>query len=170
LYAQLGWVRIGTEERKLQAQRAVAALAEITKKPGLMYDTKRVVPELTLALYVPELSADAASALGNIGSAEAQKALVDVASTNVIDIAIRKAAAAAFDASVRRKWGTLLTTDQIVEQYNRYNDSETADAETQEVLGAILDSLEHKLKKPEPKENAPPPAQARAAQPATPAR
>lgn len=163
LYKQLGRVRIDTAERNKLAQRAVAVLAELSKNPGVMYDLKRVVPQLTLALYVPELSAQAAAALGNIGSAEAQSALVDVASNSILDIAIRKAAAAAFDASVRRKWGTLLTTRQIVQQYERYNASETADAETQQVLGAILDSLEHKLPKAAPKDEAPAPGNAQAA-------
>jgi hypothetical protein len=36
----------------------------------------------------------------------------------------------------------LLTTDQILLQYNRYNASETADADTQRVLGSLLDTIE----------------------------
>jgi hypothetical protein len=36
----------------------------------------------------------------------------------------------------------LLTTAQILLQYDRYNQSETLDKPTQELLGSILDHLE----------------------------
>ena len=55
----------------------------------------------------------------------------------------RRAAAAALTASVDR-YGLQLTREQILEQYSRYNASETADADTQQVLSKILDILERK--------------------------
>lgn len=55
----------------------------------------------------------------------------------------REAAAAAFAEAVRRR-RTLLTTDEIRRQFERYNQSEFLDAETQAVLGSILDVIEGK--------------------------
>ena len=52
-------------------------------------------------------------------------------------------AAEAFRASVAAH-GVLLTTDQILAQYDRYNASETADAATQKVLARVLDVIEKK--------------------------
>ena len=52
-------------------------------------------------------------------------------------------AAEALAASVA-KFGIQLTREQILRQYDRYNASETADADTQQVLGSILDVLEKK--------------------------
>ena len=52
-----------------------------------------------------------------------------------------EAAAAAFRRGVDR-FGILLTTDQILKQYDRYNQSESQAKETQAVQAAILDALE----------------------------
>jgi hypothetical protein len=41
-----------------------------------------------------------------------------------------------------KSYGVQLTREQIRTQYERYNASEFADAETQEILGQILDVLE----------------------------
>ena len=62
-----------------------------------------------------------------------------------LPIEARRAAAAAFAASVRRR-GLRVGRDQVLRQYDRYNASETADAATQQVLGQILDVIEKKNK------------------------
>ena len=41
-------------------------------------------------------------------------------------------------------YGVLLTTDEIRIQYDTYNASESADAETQKLLGSVLDTIEKK--------------------------
>ena len=60
---------------------------------------------------------------------------------------------AAFVASTE-KHGILLRADEILAQYDRYNQSATADAATQQILGTILDCLEArgKANQPEKKE------------------
>jgi hypothetical protein len=50
-------------------------------------------------------------------------------------------AVAAFRTSVAEN-GVLLTSDEIVAQYDRYNASARADVDTQQILGAVLDAIE----------------------------
>ena len=42
--------------------------------------------------------------------------------------------------------GTLLTSDEILRQYDRYNAGENYDAETQQVLADLLDTIEARAK------------------------
>jgi len=92
-------------------------------------------------LYNPPLAAASVRVLALLGTAGSQQALVDFASQRAIPIESRRQAAEAFAASVGR-FGILLTTTQILRQYDRYNASETADRDTQQVLGQLLDALE----------------------------
>ena len=48
---------------------------------------------------------------------------------------------AAFGRSVKA-FGVLLTSQQVLNQYERYNRSRDLDRETQALLGSILDSIE----------------------------
>jgi hypothetical protein len=56
-------------------------------------------------------------------------------------ISDRQAAAAAFAQAVTSR-GLFLTQQQIATQFDRYNASERLDAETQAVLGSLLDAIE----------------------------
>jgi hypothetical protein len=56
---------------------------------------------------------------------------------------LRQASADAFRANAKAN-GILLTTEEIRRQYDRYNQSEKAEKETQKILGEILDGLESK--------------------------
>jgi hypothetical protein len=76
-----------------------------------------------------------------MGTPKGQSALVDFASQNTRPLVSRQAAVAAFDAAVKSR-GLNLTQAQITEQYKRYNASATLDKPTQDLLGAILDSIE----------------------------
>jgi proline dehydrogenase len=80
-----------------------------------------------------------------LGTPRAQRALVNRASQNATDLAGRQAAAAAFAAAVALR-GTLLTTAEIEQQYDRYNESEHLDTETQAVLGSLLDAIEKRAR------------------------
>ena len=93
------------------------------------------------AIYLPELSEKAIKLLGKLGTPAAQKALVDLASNELQSIADRKKALTTLEKIIEQK-GVLLTTDQILLQYRRYNASAGADRATQELLGRILDSIE----------------------------
>jgi hypothetical protein len=62
-------------------------------------------------------------------------------SQNELPIEAREAVADAFASAVKRS-GTMLTTDEIQLQYERYNASENQPVETQKVLGRVLDVIE----------------------------
>jgi hypothetical protein len=79
--------------------------------------------------------------LGLLATPQSQRLLVEVVNQNGRSIADRQAAAAAFDVAVKRR-GVLLTKTEILRQYDLYNRSANADAATQQVLGAVLDTIE----------------------------
>lgn len=105
------------------------------------YDIFRYEDEVLTALYVSELSIGAAKVLGHLATARAQQELVEFTSQAHRPIKQRRIAAEAFDLAVEVR-GTLLTTSQIHRQYDRYNQSATQSEETQQVLGALLDTME----------------------------
>jgi hypothetical protein len=55
----------------------------------------------------------------------------------------RLEASQAFEKAIART-GTLLTTTEIQQQYDRYNASESQSAEAQKILGQILDAIENR--------------------------
>ena len=57
---------------------------------------------------------------------------------------LRESAADAF-AKSRERYGVLLSTQEIALQYDRYNTSETASAEVQQLLGRVLDTTAVRL-------------------------
>jgi len=129
------------ELRRKQADRAMDLLAKLAADEDQPFDLADVEPAVLVALDVPERSVKAAEMLGHINSVRSQRALVDRASLWSLPVEIRKAAADAFCRSVER-YGILLTTDQIARQYERYNQSETLDRDTQRVLAQLLDCIE----------------------------
>ncbi|HEY3595856.1 MAG TPA: hypothetical protein VGL13_18355 [Polyangiaceae bacterium] len=123
------------------ATQAITWLADLLSRDHSFYDLRRQAPIITAALYQPELAEHSLAALALLGTPESQRTLVDFASRSSVPIASRREAAAAFAQSVARS-GILLTDEEILHQYDRYNASATADADTQAVLGALLDTLE----------------------------
>ena len=83
--------------------------------------------------------------LVELGTPDSQLLLLDQASYTGAPIEGCRTAAEAFAASVERH-GVLLTSGQIRRQYDRYNASETAGADIQEVLGTVLDAIESRRK------------------------
>ena len=87
-------------------------------------------------LYVPQFSRAVVGVFQRqTGGADAQQGLVDLAGSGVAKIEVRRAAAAAFCHSVG-KYGILLTTDAIRQQYTRYNQADKQDAAGRAVLAA----------------------------------
>lgn len=103
----------------------------------LLRDSKLV----STTLYQPELTKASLKLLSVLGTANSQQLLLDYISGNTLPIESRRLAGDAFAKSVER-FGKLLTTVEITRQYDRYNASETADRDTQEVLSDVLDILE----------------------------
>jgi hypothetical protein len=134
---------IGRDERMDMAVAALDALAGMVDQPptGPKWDVLRHESQVIRALAVPGLTPKAARVLGLLGTARSQTALVDFASHFGRPIEDRQAAAAALAEAVKRR-GPMLTRQQIRQQYDRYNASETQDAQTQAVLGSILDIIE----------------------------
>jgi CheY-like chemotaxis protein len=137
----LGRDLLPAAERRRQAQWALEWLTEIASQPDSYYDFRRAEGAALTALTDPGLAPAATALLARLGTPATQRALVDAASQGHRPLDVRDAAAGSFRQSVAR-FGTLLTTDEIVLQYERYNQSATADAGTQRVLGAILDTIE----------------------------
>lgn len=131
--------------RQEQAAVALDLLAELSRTSGKLYDLRRTQAAVLVALYNPKLSLKAVAVLANINSPESQRALVDLASRFVQPLKVRQAAAKAFVENTQ-KHGILLTTDEIRQQYDRYNESEKQDAASQKVLSQILDCLEVRTK------------------------
>ena len=128
-----------------QAAQALGWIAELLESRGPYDELLRDAALVNHSLYIDPLAAPSIRVLAAAGSAESQTALADYASSQTLPIAARRAAAAALAKSVER-FGVQLTADQIHSQYDRYNASETADADTQQVLGQVLDALESKQK------------------------
>ena len=137
---------IGTEERTRQAGASLAWLSRLAEDQQAygFYDLLREVPQAERALYGGAASQPAAEVLGFIGSPRAQQSLATFASQNARPLADRQAAAAAFKTAVDRR-GLLLYEADIDLQYERYNQSESLDAGTQQVLADVLDVIEREL-------------------------
>lgn len=143
LVQRAGKDRVSHAERQRQAGLALEWLAAWSADAHLapLVDFRRTTQVALRAARVPSLSLRAIAVLQQQPTAEAQKGLVDLASSPAEPLPARKAAVAAF-AYAARQWGILLTTEEIQRQYDRYNQSASLDAETQQVLGRILDILE----------------------------
>ena len=127
-------------ERAEQAQFASAALGELAGRSSY-YRLRQPTQVLAQSLHANENASQTLAHLALIGTAEAQRTLLDFASRPTAPLDGRKAAADQFAESVRLH-GVLLTSGQIVRQYDRYNASEFADATTQQILGELLDVIE----------------------------
>jgi HEAT repeat protein len=145
LLAMGGLGLVSTDWRMYQAGVALDYLAHIAehRKEYAFYDVLSQQEAIAHALNVPRLTARAARVLGFLGSPDAQRALVMVASQNGRRLSEREAAASAFHVAVHRR-GVLLLRREILLQYDRYNRSARLDQGTQRVLGAILDTIEQK--------------------------
>lgn len=131
------------EERLANGRAAIAAFHTIATDKNLLdrFGLMRQEASLINALANPTLTAPAAAVLGELGTPKAQTALIEVASQPGRAIADRQAAAAGFQVAVKNR-GIMLTKQQILLQYERYNLSETFDKPTQAVFASILDTLE----------------------------
>jgi hypothetical protein len=127
--------------RQRQAAEALRLLAELSRSGDKLYDLRPTQAAVLTALYAPKLSLKAVEVLANLNSAESQQALVEVASNPIMSDDLRRAAAKAFRQNTE-KHGILLTSDEIRQQYRRYNESEKLDVGTQHVLRLILDCIE----------------------------
>ena len=128
-------------DRQQQAARALDLLVELSRASPGLYDLRPTEEMVVRALTVPKLGTRAAFVLGKLGTSASQRALVEAASQPSCPLAIRQAAAGAFRRSVEEHH-ILLTTAEIQRQYQRHNESASADAATQKILASLLDAIE----------------------------
>jgi len=131
------------EERQSRAAAALDWLAALSEKPQSLFDLRRQLPLVEIALYAPEHGAKAALVVGNLGTADGQHALVELAALATQPLPNRHAAAVAFSRSVDR-YGLLLTQDQITTLYDRYNANAGEDPDTHAMLTSVLDTIDRK--------------------------
>jgi len=130
-------------ERNRQAKVAIRWLAKIAKnrEDYRFFDLGRHQAKIQQLIYQPGFLTPVAEILSSIASPDSQRKLLDFASENSLPISQRQQAVDAFQSSVKRS-GILLTTDEIMLQYNRYNSSENQPKVTQQLLGSVLDVIE----------------------------
>jgi len=140
---QVSTFRQDRAERNRQARVAVQWLAKVAKNRSAysFFDLGRHQARIQQLIYQPGFSTPVTEILANIATPQAQRQLLDFASENGLPIQQRQIAVEAFQDAVKRT-GILLTTDEIMLQYNRYNASETQPKETQQLLGSVLDIIE----------------------------
>jgi HEAT repeat protein len=141
--AHAGRSHVASAERKAEALAALDGLVALAQSPNRVFDVRSLEGNILPLVYVPELAGRAIELLGDVGTDKAQRALVELADSPAASLATRKAAVAALARSVRAG-GILLTTDEIRREYDLYNTNAASNAETHEVLGAVLDVIEHK--------------------------
>lgn len=129
------------EFRATQAAAAMGWLARLLTDDRSFYDVRRASGAIEAALAYEGTAKSSIAALAALGTPISQRAIVHYASDDSLPVASREGAAQAFRASVDR-FGLLLTSDEIVAQYDRYNASVAADAQTQRILGQLLDTIE----------------------------
>jgi hypothetical protein len=135
-----------TDDKELHLHRAEVAIDYLThvaenRQAYPFYDILSQQAAIARAMSVPRLCVKSAGALGFIGSPQAQRLLVGFASQNARALPERQAAARAFEVAVRTR-GLVLSRGEILQQYDRYNQSAKLDQDTQKVLGSLLDTIE----------------------------
>ncbi|MEM7453615.1 MAG: HEAT repeat domain-containing protein [Planctomycetota bacterium] len=137
------------QQRRIHADVAMRWLARVAndRQAYSFYELGGHEAALVRMLYTPTFAVHSSNVLAGLGTPSAQQELVNFASQNGLAIDDRKAAAQAFGRSVEVS-GVLLTTQQIQLQYDRYNASDRQPIETQRVLGAILDAIEGRARRP----------------------
>ena len=131
------------KERQEMARRSLGWIAQLLKSRQryAFYEFMPYEKQLVSTLGNPSLAEPAAAALGQLATAPAQEALVELANQRGYPTQTRQAAANALDHAIRRA-GIMLTKPKILAQYERYNDMVGADENSAEILSLVLDSLE----------------------------
>jgi len=138
---QISSADFSPQRRTEQAAQALEWIATLLENGHPYDELLRGASGVEETLYLPSLTELSLRVLSLLETAGSQQTLVEIASNESLPIEMRRLAAASLTQSVERV-GKLLTASEIATQYDRYNASETADRETQKVLGSVLDVLE----------------------------
>jgi CheY-like chemotaxis protein len=129
------------EVRQRQAAWAIGQLARFAENPVPWLDTRSIAKAIESSLYAKGMMPRMVDFLADAGTATGQFELVQLASGNGLPLAMRELAALAFARSVQ-KHGILLTSDQILEQYDRYNANAGRNKDTHKVMLIVLEAME----------------------------
>lgn len=134
-------------EKNQQSMFALNWLSKVAADPQVygFYDLLSRDAELVPILFEHGYSPVVSQILSHLGTPAAQRALVNLASEGALSVEQRKEASKAFEEAIARS-GTLLTTAEIQQQYDRYNASENQPVESQQILGQILDAIEDRYR------------------------
>ena len=132
------------EDRSAQATKALAWLGKLLTA-GKPYDElpRGASIAATMLLAGGDATKPALAILSQVGTHDAQAALVDAVGNAALPLAVRQSAVDALETNLKTH-PLQLTRAEVLLQYDRYNGSETADAETQQALGRVLDLIEKK--------------------------
>jgi hypothetical protein len=140
-----GRAAVPADRRGQMAASALEHLAVLAQQNQLQgTDLSRFVHQIKRSSTTRGLAPHSIALLGTIGSPEAQSHLLKIANQDTLPIDHRESAGKAFDKSVG-KFGVMLTRAQIITQYNVFNASEPLGPPTQQLLGAVLDTIENRL-------------------------
>ncbi|MFC1757680.1 HEAT repeat domain-containing protein [Planctomycetota bacterium] len=136
---------VSAERRGEMAYGALSELAALAKSEKLSgTDLTRFVHQIRRTSTTRGLAEKSIEVLGRSGSPQAQALLLEIANQHGLPISQRTKAAEAFAESAGQ-FGVMLTKRQIGTQYRVYNDSESLDVPTQQLLSSVLDSIEERL-------------------------
>lgn len=125
-------------EQAKQALTWILVLCESLPQGISIPDLERIA---TTALEVPGQEMLAIEILARLATPGAQTQLVEAASREEWPLELRVKALGGFRQAIEKR-GVQLTTDQILRQYERYNQSAHRDPAVQKLLGLILDCIE----------------------------
>lgn len=134
----------------IKERKSFAALASLnqwcqSQDSRKLLNFDEIAPVANQLLTVPRLAALAAPVVGWHGNPDSQKRLAVLAGNISQSPAARSAAAASFRLSVQ-KFGILLTTREIGDQYDRQNRSVNESEFSQAILNSLLDTIEARHK------------------------
>ena len=140
---QVSTFRQDRAERNRQAKIAIQWLAKVAKnrQDYPFFQLGRHQKKIQQLIYQPGFSTPVTEILANIATPDSQRQLLNFASENSLPIDQRQQAVDAFEGAVKRA-GILLTTDEILLQYDRYNSSQAQPKATQQLLSSVLDIIE----------------------------
>jgi len=141
LLAKAGAGVTAAPTRREQGEFAVQALGKLVENPRPWFDLRTAELALLARMDQAVGSEGTIRALGALGTPAAQRRLVELIGNSLAPMPERELALTALQDSIRRH-GILLTTDQLLAQYDRYHASQGEAAEEQRLLSSLLDALE----------------------------
>ncbi len=147
--AAAGLAHVPVDVRQGQAVSAMDWLIKLAGERNNVFELRQLETAILPLVYVPEMAGKAIELLADIGTRKAQQTLVQLADSPAQPLATREAAVVALSRSIRH-YGTLLTSDEIYAQYDIYNYNAGRNRETHQVLGQLLDVIEHQGDPPPP--------------------